>query len=290
VTVIDRIRRNQLAKAYLLVGPTVLFQFIFFALPFVIVLVYSFTPTPPRQPLVLEFTLENYFEAFSAERLGHLLRSFGLAGASTILCLLLAYPMSYYIAHKAGDKKNLILLLTILPFWTSFLIRTYAMISLLSTNGFINQTLLFLGVVKEPLSLLFDWPAVVYGMVYNYLPLMILPLYASVEKLDLAMLEASQSLGAGKVRTFLHVILPLTLPGIAAGSILVFIPAVGEFIIPELLGGVNQYMIGNFIWRLFLSRAFYSQGSAVSIALIAIVLAIMFVYLKTIAKEVKFSL
>ena len=165
----------------------------------------------------------------------------------------------------------------IIPFWVSFLLRTYALMTILDVNGIINVALLSLGLISQPLNLMYNIQAVLLGMIYNYLPFMILPLYASMEKLDQSLLEAAGSLGAGPA-------LPLTMSGIGAGSILVFVPSVGEFIIPQLLGGTESFMIGNLVWTLFLKARNLWFGSAVSIVLIALVVLMVGLYMKYITK------
>jgi len=192
--------------------------------------------------------------------------------------------MAYFIAVKSGRRKETLLLLVIIPFWVSFLLRTYALMTILDINGILNVALLSLGLISQPLYLMYNTQAVLLGMIYNFLPFMILPLYASMEKLDKSLLEAAGSLGAGPTRTFLHVTLPLTRSGIGAGSILVFVPAVGEFIIPQLLGGTESFMIGNLIWTLFLKARNLWFGSAVSIILIALVVVMVAAYMKYITK------
>jgi putrescine transport system permease protein len=178
-------------------------------------------------------------------------------------------------------------MLIIIPFWLSFVARTYSIISIFSTNGILNQILTFLGLVGDKPQWLYTWYSVVFGMVYNYLPMMVLPIYASVEKLNPQYLEAAQSLGASPINAFFKVTLPLTLPGVFAGSILVFIPSVGEFLIPELLGGIEWYMIGNHLWIIFLTMGNYPLGSALSIVLILLVILITLLYIKYFAKEVE---
>ena len=231
-----------------------------------------------------EATLRYYAEFFGSVAPMVFGRSLLMGFATTAACLLLGYPMSYYIAVKSGPRKETLMLLVIIPFWVSFLLRTYALMTILDVNGIINVTLLSLGLISEPLNFMYNMQAVLLGMVYNYLPFMILPLYASMEKLDQSLLEAAGSLGAGPARSFLHVTLPLTVSGIGAGSILVFVPAVGEFIIPQLLGGTESFMIGNLIWTLFLKARNLWFGSAVSIILIALVVLMVGLYMKYITK------
>jgi putrescine transport system permease protein len=179
------------------------------------------------------------------------LKSLRIAGISTLVCLLLGYPMAYAIARTRDSLRNLLLMLIILPFWTSFLIRVYAWIGNLKSNGLLKNLLLYLGVIDRPLPLLHTDFAVYLGIVYSYLPFMVLPLYAILSRMDLTLLEAAADLGCRPWKAFLKVTLPLSLPGIIAGCMLVFIPAVGEFVIPDLLGGPDSLMIGKVLWTEF---------------------------------------
>lgn len=197
--------------------------------------------------------------------------SIEIAVVSTILCLLIGYPMAYAIARAPERRRNVLLMLVILPFWTSFLLRVYAWIGILKGNGIINNALMGLGIIHEPLVMLQTNFAVYVGIVYGYLPFMILPLYANLAKLDENLLEASADLGARPLTTFLTVTLPLSLPGIIAGSMLVLIPAVGEFVIPSLLGGPGTLMIGRVLWDEFFSNRDWPMASSVAIAMLVFV-------------------
>jgi putrescine transport system permease protein len=194
--------------------------------------------------------------------------SVGYAAGTAVLCLLLGYPMAYAIARAPKSWRVTLLMMVILPFWTSFLLRVYAWIGLLKGNGLINNALLWLGLIGEPLPLLNNSFSVFVGLVYGYLPFMVLPLYASLEKLDPALLEAAADLGCRPWRAFLAVTLPLSLPGVIAGSLLVFIPAVGEFVIPELLGGPDTLMIGKVLWDEFFTNRDWPVASAVAVAML----------------------
>lgn len=277
-------RRSRQGNAGLLASPTVIYLGIFFFAPFAIVLLYSFGMIDIFRQLRPVFTFEYYYEFFNSIVPWVFARSLLMAFATAAACLALGYPMAYHIAVKSVRRKETLLLLVIIPFWVSFLLRTYALMTILDVNGIINVTLMNLGLIAKPLSLIYNPQAVLLGMVYNYLPFMILPLYASMEKLDKSLLEAAGSLGAGPMRSFLHVTLPLTRSGVGAGSILVFVPAVGEFIIPQLLGGTESFMVGNLIWTLFLKARNLWFGSAVSIILIALVILIIGLYMKHISK------
>ncbi len=264
---------------------------LFFLVPFVIVLKISFSDSqiamPPYEPLlqwasarVLEIKLNFANFAFLVEDDLYwkaYLTSIFVAGVSTLLCLLIGYPMAYAIARSSPSTRNILLLLVILPFWTSFLLRVYAWIGILKNNGLINNALMALGVIDEPIRMLQTDFAVYVGIVYSYLPFMILPLYANLEKLDLTLLEAAADLGCKPWQGFLKVTLPLSVPGIIAGCLLVFIPAVGEFVIPSLLGDPGMLMIGKVLWTEFFNNRDWPVASAVAIALLLfLVIPIMF--------------
>jgi len=268
-----------------------LWLLLFFLVPFVIVLKISFSDAqiamPPYQPLFewigdkmlhIKVNLGNY--AFLVEDNLYwkaYLNSIFVAGVSTLLCLLIGYPMAYAMARAAPASRNVLLLLVILPFWTSFLLRVYAWIGLLKNNGLINNALMAVGLIDQPIQMLQTDFAVYVGIVYSYLPFMILPLYANLEKMDLTLLEAAADLGSRPWEAFLKVTLPLSLPGIIAGCLLVFIPAVGEFVIPALLGDPGMLMIGKVLWTEFFNNRDWPVASAVAIALLLfLVIPIMF--------------
>ena len=290
--ILSRIRHQDSLKALLLIFPSLLFLALFFAFPFLINAQYSISEVDQFNRLIVGvFTAENYISAFEGLYLTIFLRSLWIAFATTVLCIVLGYPISYWIGVKAGKMKNLAMVLVIIPFWSSFLIRTYAMMSLLYRGGVINQILLQLNIIHEPLDLLYTPFSVMLGMVYNYLPYMILPLYASTEKLDLSLLEAGQSLGANHAKVFLKITLPLTRPGILAGSILVFVPAVGEFVVPQLLGGTSSFMVGQLIWNQFQAyTGSWTFGSAVSIVVVSLVLALVLLFIRYVTKGEAFAI
>ena len=288
----SRIRHRDSLKALLLIFPSLLFLALFFAFPFLINAQYSISEVDQFNRLIVGvFTVENYVSVFEGLYLTIFFRSLWIALATTILCIVLGYPISYWIGVKAGKMKNLAMLLVIIPFWSSFLIRTYAMMSLLYRGGVINQILLQLNIIHEPLDLLYTPFSVMLGMVYNYLPYMILPLYASTEKLDMSLLEAGQSLGANHAKVFLKITLPLTKPGILAGSILVFVPSVGEFVVPQLLGGTSSVMVGQLIWNQFQAyTGSWTFGSAVSIVVVTLVLALVLLFIRYVTKGEAFAI
>lgn len=263
---------------------------VLFLVPFIIVFKISFSETrlamPPYAPLIewregMPAAVKLYFANYQflfTDRLyfSAYLYSLKVAAVSTVWCLLIGYPMAYAIARAKSVWRNLLLMLIVLPFWTSFLLRVYAWIGLLKNNGVINNVLLGLGVIHQPLTLMQTDFAVYIGIVYSYLPFMILPLYANLEKHDPTLLEAASDLGARPWRAFMRVTLPLSIPGIVAGSLLVFIPAVGEYVIPSLLGRTDQLMIGRVLSDEFFANRDWPVASAVAILmLVLLVLPIM---------------
>ena len=272
---------------------------LFFLVPFLIVLKISFAHTrlgvPPYTPLWewtsqhtlhLSVTAANYlFLARESLYLEAFLSSIKVAFISTCCCLLVAYPMAYGIARSGARWRNVMLLLVVLPFWTSFLVRVYAWIGLLRTNGLINNALMGLGVIHEPLVMMQTDFAMYIGIIYSYLPFMILPLYSNLEKHDLTLLEAAVNLGATPFKAFLQITLPLSLPGIIAGSMLVFIPAVGEFVIPRLLGGNETLMIGRVLWDEFFNNRNWPEASAVAMTLLLVLVLPIMIFQRYQARE-----
>jgi len=262
--------------------------FIFFLAPFGIILKISFADPlialPPFTPFFdadhgILATLDNY-RFLTEDDLYWIsyLKSIKIALVSTVLCLLIGYPMAYGIARAQGAWRNILLLLVILPFWTSFLLRVYAWMGMLSSKGMVNSFLLWTGVIDQPLQLLYTDFAVYLGIVYTYLPFMILPLYASLERLDGSLLDAAADLGSKPHRVFLDVTLPLSMPGIIAGSMLVFIPALGEFVIPALLGGLDTMMIGKTLYDEFFINRDWPLASAVATILVLILVVPIMVF------------
>lgn len=228
--------------------------------------------TGPNGELDIIASLENYrFLLGDALYRNAYVSSIRVALTSTVMALLIGYPIAYYIARSPEPRRSILLLMVILPFWTSFLLRVYAWIGFLRREGVINNTLLSLGIIDEPLVMMQTDFAVYIGIVYTYLPFMILPLYANLVKLDEALLEAASDLGASPIVTFFTVTLPLSLPGIVAGSMLVFIPAIGEYVIPALLGGPDTLMIGRVLWDEFFSSRDWPVASAVAIVMLILV-------------------
>lgn len=256
-----------------------LWLFLFALLPFCLILAESFTHSSPTSIFQPVFTFENYQQLNNAVYFKIFEKSFVVAGIATFICLLLGYPFAYIIARLDGAWKNFLLLLVIIPFWTSSLIRSYALIAMIKTKGIINATLLALGIIHEPLHILFSNTAVVIGLVYNLLPFMILPIMTNVERLDTRLIDAAWDLGANRFTTFRRVIIPLTLPGIIAGCILVFLPAMTIFYIPDILGGAKSVLLGNLIQNQFLIAQNWPLGAAVSVALSFILILLISIYM-----------
>ena len=265
-----------------LIGLPFVWLALFFLFPLLIVLKISLAESvvgiPPYTPLIttdgggleLRATLTNFAllandELYLRAYLGSLCN----AALATALCLLIGYPIAYAIARTKGTRRQFLLFLVMMPFWTSFLIRVYAWIAILEPNGLLNEFLIGVGLIATPLPLLNNQFSVELGLVYSYLPFMILPLYGSLSTLDESLIEAAADLGARPFRVFLGVILPLTLPGIAAGSLLVLVPAIGEFVIPDLLGGPDTLMIGKVLWDEFFNNRDWPVASAVAVVLVA---------------------
>ena len=271
-------RKPGLVAAALL-GPGTLWLVLFFFIPIAVVLAYSVLTRGVYGGVTAGLTLEHYRRFLDPLYLTVLRRTVVLAALCTTLCLLIGYPVAYTLA-RSGRWKNVLLLLVVVPLWTSFLVRTYAMIFLLRDTGLINSVLLALGLIPEPLELLYTPGAVLAGLVYGYLPLMILPIYVSLEKLDPTLLEAAEVLGARPFARFRRITLPLSAPGVVAGSLLVFIPALGAFLTPDLLGGAKQMMIGTLVQNQFGAARNWPFGSAASFVLMAVVLAAVLLYLR----------
>ena len=264
-----------------------LWLLLFFLAPFLIILKISFADPIVAQPpftALLEWgeqgfagiraTLENYAYLFRDGYYGIIfLSSLKMAAIGTLLCLLLGYPMAYFIARQPPRRRQILLLAVILPFWISFLLRVYAWIGLLNNRGLINNFLISIGVIDQPLTMLYNDFAVYLGIVYSYLPFMIMPLYANLERHDRDLLDVAADLGARRWQAFIDVTLPLSVPGIIGGCLLVFIPAVGEFTIPALLGGADTLMIGRVLWDEFFINRDWPVASAVSVVLLLLLVA-----------------
>ena len=269
----------------LVIGLPLLWLVVFFALPLIEMAQVSFTEArrgiPPFKPLwgvgeegfFTNFNLGNYglLIDYADDYVGPAVNSVRIAFFSTIICLLFAYPMAYWIARTDERTRLVLLILVLLPFWTSSLLRMYALIGLLNPNGFVNAILLWLGIIDAPIKMMQTEFSVYMGMLLTYLPLMILPLYATLTRLDHTLNEAAADLGASSATIFRTITLPLSLPGIIAGCLLVFIPAVGEFVIPALLGGPDQLMLGKVLWTEFFRNRDWPVAAAIALILMVIV-------------------
>ncbi len=278
-------RRLQLA---LLIGPASIFLAVFFLGPLAIMVVTSFlapglyggvewTFYPHSFGRILGFA-DPMFEDFDPVYIQIFLRSLGIAGLTVIATLLVCYPAAFCIARLSDRWKNFCLFLITLPFFTSLIVRLFIWVLILRQTGLVNEVLLWTGIISRPLELIYTDGAIIVGMVYVFIPFMFMPIYASVEKLDWTLVRASLDLGAGPVRTFLRIVLPLTAPGIAGGAVIVFIPALGNFIVPAVLGGAKVMMFGNLIEQQFLSARNWPFGSALAMMVMAVMLVMLFVY------------
>lgn len=271
-------RRPSIAGATL-IAPGLGWLTMFFFVPALIMLAYSVMRRGVYGGVEAGFTLDHYQRFADPLYLSILWRSVLQSSLCTALCLLLGYPVAWVIA-SAGKRKNLLLFLVVLPLWTSVLVRTFAIIFLLRDTGLINSLLLWIGIIDEPLSLLYTPVAVQIGLLYSFLPFMILPIYASLEKIDPSLLDAASVLGARPVARFVRVILPLSMPGVVAGSLLVFIPALGSFLQSDLLGGAKQMMVGNLVQNQFTGARNWPFGSAISFILMTMVLLAVVLYVR----------
>jgi putrescine transport system permease protein len=282
----DQILQNKWIGRNLLVGIPYVWLIIFFLIPFAIVLQISFSEVvegmPPYKPLLewitgkflhVHLNIHNYIMLFTDDIYGYAFwQSIKLASICTSFCLFMGYPMAYYMARSNERTQPILLLLVMLPFWSSFLLRVYAWMGILGNGGIINTILLSCGVIDQPISLLYNDFSVALGMIYCYLPFMILPLYATLVKLDMSLLEAAADLGCTPFKVFLNITLPLSKTGVISGCILVFIPSMGEFVIPELLGGSESFMLGKLIWTEFFSNRDWPVASAIAICMIILMI------------------
>ncbi len=245
-----------------------------FFCPLLIVVAYSLLTRGPYGGVLRPWTVDSYRRVFDPLYLGIMWRSVWVAAVSTFCCLVIAFPLALYVS-RSGPRKTLLLNLVMLPFWTSFLVRTYAWMFLLRDTGVINTLLLAVHVIQQPLPLLFNSGAVILGLVYGYLPFMVLPLYATLEKLDWSLLDAASDLGAPPFSAVWRVIVPLSRPGMVAGCLLVFIPCIGAYLTPDLLGGGKTVMLGTFVENQFTAARDWPFGSAFSLLLLGLVLLVM---------------
>jgi spermidine/putrescine transport system permease protein len=272
--------KRKMLPAFVTVAPITLWLLFLVAIPLMYVVVMSFCSLDKFYNVTFHFTLANYKRLFDANYVKIYGRSLLIAFSTTLICIVIGYPFTFFIARKGGKRKNLLYMLVIIPFWTNSLIRIYGWRTFLGTNGWLNNILQFLNITKEPLDFLFNQGTTVLGMVYCLFPFMVIPLYSAIEKLDINLLEASADLGAKRSATFIEVILPLTASGIFSGSLMVFIPTLGYFFVSDILGGGNADVIGNLVERQFQSGNNWPLGSALSIILIVITLILVKLYQK----------
>ncbi len=279
-------QRSSRARLAGLLTPGVAWLVAFFFLPLLVIVLYSFLSRTSTGSIDWTFTLDNYRTLFSdTVYLSVFARSFGFALITTIICLAIGYPLALFIARQQGMWRTVLIFAIMIPFWTNFLVRIYAWRFLLNNTGLINTVLD--GVGLPTLSLINTPTAVLIGLVYGELPFMVLPIYAALERFDWSLLEAAQDLYASRRRAFWHVMLPLTMPGIAAGSVLVFVPTVGQFVVPELLGGSKVAMLGNVLERQFKAAQNAPLGSAIAIVFMALLMLLIVVYFRTASEDAR---
>ena len=268
-----------------MVAPTVLWLSFFFIVPLLIVVAVSFASRTPYGQVIFDWTLGNYARFTETLYLSIFLDTLIVALITTVLTILLGYPLAYFIAQLPQKWQQPGLILVMIPFWINFLIRSYAWVIILRTQGVLNTILLKFGLIEQPLQMLYNEVAVMLGMVYALLPFMVLPIYVSIEQLDHRLLEAASDLGASPFTAFRKITLPLTMPGIAAGTILVFISSLGMFVVPDVMGGAKSALIGNLIQNQFLSARDWPFGGALSIVLALLSLVLIVLYYKALSAQ-----
>ncbi|MBM2615531.1 ABC transporter permease [Actinoplanes sp. LDG1-06] len=268
---------RRIGERFTLLGPGLGYLTVLMVVPLALVLSYSIFQRGRFGGLVYEPTGENFSRLFDPLYLDVVVTSVKLAGVTTLLALLLGYPTAYAITKLPPKWKTVALIALVLPFWTNFLIRTYAWIVLLSPAGLVNDALTGWGLIDEPLQLLYRQPAIVAGLLYAYLPLMVLPLYAALERMDDELLEAAANLGARPARAFLSVTFPLSLPAVITGCVFVFVPSIGNFVVPELLGGGQTAMVGNLVRDQFLKARDWPFGATLALAVVAMLVVLLMI-------------
>ncbi len=263
---------------FLSISGAILWLSVFGLFPGLLMMGTSFLARHEAHLVDFRFSLEGYRTIIDPAFLKILWNSLYLAAGTTLLCLLAAYPFAYTLARMETRWKKVLLMLVMIPFWTNSLVRTYALVFMLKTRGIVSTILVWLGITAKPVSFMYTEAAVFIGLTYTLLPFMILPLYSAVEKIDGKMIEAARDLGAGSWRTFFHVTLPLTMPGIVAGCMMVFLPALGMFFVPDMLGGGKHLLVGNFIKNQFLVARDWPTGAAAGVVLTLLMLALIYVH------------
>ena len=283
---LDAFTRSERGRLIALLFPGLFWLILFFAAPLVVILLYSFLTPGPTGNVVWTFTLDNYITLFTKDLyVNAYLRSLWIGVVTTVICLLVGYPLALYIVQRPPRWRNLLLFLVLIPFWTNFLVRTYAWMIILANNGVLNSLIQAVGLPRQ--TLLNTTGAVLLGLIYGELPFMVLPIYASIDRFDFTLLEAGSDLGADRRRAFLRIMLPLTMPGVAAGSVLVFIPTVGQFVVSDLLGGAKVDMLGNLLQRLFTrsNPPNWPLGSAMALVFMLVLTVAVILYFRVTTEE-----
>lgn len=285
-------RRSPVGESRLLLLPAWAWYVAFFIVPVGFIVAYALAINDPSEFFVVRFGFhtDQFVRLWDSIYLEIFKDTFVMALTGTAGCLVIGYPFAYFLATRAGRHKTLLLLFVIVPFWTSLLVRTYAWVLILSEQGPLSEILQSAGVLSNPLNILYTPTAVWIGVVYDYLPLMIFPLYVSLERMDRSLVDASRDLGVGKLGTFRRITLPLTTPGIITGCLLTFVPMMGEYVVPEILGGAKSFLVGSFVANEILTAVDWPFGAAISLGLIGVLLVTIFVYLRLVGGRAEQSL
>jgi spermidine/putrescine transport system permease protein len=284
--------RSAVAEPRSLIAPAFLWIVGFFVVPLLFMVAYSFARNDPQEFFTVEFGVyfDQYRRLWDELYLSIYRDTFLMSLAGTLLCLLIGYPFAYFLATRAGKYKTLLFLLVIVPFWTSLLIRTYSWVLILGEQGPLSDVLSGVGLISDPLDILYTSGAVLVGIVYDYLPLMVFPLFVSIERVDRSLIEAGRDLGATRWQTFRGITLPLTMPGIMTGCLLTFIPMMGEYVVPTILGGAKSFLVGSLVANEILTAIDWPFGAAVSMGLIAVMMVIIFLYLRVLGRRAEDTL
>ena len=284
--------RDPVAEPRWLVLPAWGWYLAFFAAPMLIMVAYSLAVNDPEEffTVTFGFFTDQFQRVWDPIYLEIYRNTFFMALSGTVACLLIGYPFAYFLATRAGRHKTLLFLLVIVPFWTSLLIRTYSWLIILNEKGPLSRGLQSIGVLDAPLDVLYTPFAVLIGVVYDYLPLMVFPLYVAIERMDVRLKEASRDLGAGRWATFRKVTVPLTAPGVMTGCLLTFIPMMGEYVVPEILGGAKSYLIGNLVASEFITAIDWPFGAALAMTLVVLMLVVIGLYLRALGRRAEENL
>jgi spermidine/putrescine transport system permease protein len=277
-SLIRTVRENPKAQGFFLMSPTNIYLFILIVLPLILVAGLSFLSRGTYGQIEFKVNLSNYTRLFDPLYAKILLFSLLVGFGTTVICLLVGYPLAYFIARAPSRQRSLLLFLILLPFWTNFIIRIYAWMTILRSGGLLDSLLQWLHITQNPLNILYSPTAVMIGMVYEFLPFMVLPLYTSLEKIENSLLEAAADLGAPPWKAFLRITIPLSVPGMIAGTILTFIPSMGMFVVPDILGGAKTILIGNVIRNQFLTARDWPFGAAASMILMLMTMVLTLYY------------